>query len=74
MVFITQLIMCLLSLFYLYILGFLEREIKRDRIPMLDSGDNPDAPLPREMIDLEVKQFCVHRERYHYTFIIIFLQ
>lgn len=22
---------------------------------MLDTGDNPDAPAPREMIDLEVK-------------------
>lgn len=35
-------------------LGFLEREIKKDQIPMLDTGENPDAPLPREMIDLEV--------------------
>ena len=36
------------------ILGFLEKEIKKDGIPMLDTGDNPDAPVPREMIDLEV--------------------
>ena len=35
-------------------LGFLEKEIKKDGIPMLDTGDNPDAPVPREMIDLEV--------------------
>ncbi|CAB3403403.1 unnamed protein product [Caenorhabditis bovis] len=34
-------------------LRFLEREIKKDAIPMLDTGENPDAPLPREMIDLE---------------------
>ena len=34
--------------------GFLEKEIKKDGIPMLDTGDNPDAPVPREMIDLEV--------------------
>ncbi|CAD6198536.1 unnamed protein product [Caenorhabditis auriculariae] len=34
-------------------LRFLEREIKKDQIPMLDTGENPDAPLPREMIDLE---------------------
>ena len=34
--------------------GFLEKEIKKDGIPMLDTGDNPDAPAPREMIDLEV--------------------
>ncbi|CAH1774498.1 unnamed protein product, partial [Owenia fusiformis] len=32
---------------------FLEKEIKKDGIPMLDTGDNPDAPAPREMIDLE---------------------
>jgi hypothetical protein len=36
--------------------GFLEKEIKKDGIPMLDTGDNPDAPQPREMIDLEVKK------------------
>jgi hypothetical protein len=34
--------------------GFLEREIKKDGIPMPDTGDNPDAPPPREMFDLEV--------------------
>lgn len=34
-------------------LRFLEKEIKKDDIPMLDTGDNPDAPQPREMIDLE---------------------
>ena len=33
--------------------GFLEKEIKKDAIPMLDVGDNPEAPQPREMIDLE---------------------
>ncbi|RWS30062.1 V-type proton ATPase 116 kDa subunit a isoform 1-like isoform X1, partial [Leptotrombidium deliense] len=33
--------------------GFLEKEIKKDKIPMLDIGDNPEAPQPREMIDLE---------------------
>lgn len=35
-------------------LGFLEKEVKKDGIPMLDTGDNPDAPAPREMTDLEV--------------------
>jgi hypothetical protein len=35
-------------------LRYLEKEINKDGIPMLDTGDNPDAPLPREMIDLEV--------------------
>ncbi|CAK9301462.1 unnamed protein product [Gordionus sp. m RMFG-2023] len=34
-------------------LRFLQKEIQKDGIPMLDTGDNPPAPLPREMIDLE---------------------
>ena len=34
-------------------LRFLEKEIKKDDIPMMDGGDSPDAPQPREMIDLE---------------------
>ncbi|XP_017889250.1 V-type proton ATPase 116 kDa subunit a isoform X1 [Ceratina calcarata] len=34
-------------------LRYLEKEIKRDGIPMLDTGENPEAPQPREMIDLE---------------------
>ena len=36
-------------------LRFLEKEIKKDEIPMLDTGDSPEAPQPREMIDLEVR-------------------
>lgn len=32
---------------------YLEKEIKKDGIPMLDTGENPEAPQPREMIDLE---------------------
>jgi hypothetical protein len=39
-----------------FFVGFLEKEIKKDGIPMLDTGDNPDVPAPREMIDLEVTQ------------------
>lgn len=35
-------------------LRYIEKEIKKDKIPVLDTGDNPDAPAPREMIDLEV--------------------
>lgn len=35
-------------------LGFLEKEIKKDGIAMMSFGDNPEAPQPREMIDLEV--------------------
>ncbi|GFS19935.1 V-type proton ATPase subunit a, partial [Elysia marginata] len=34
-------------------LRFLEKEINKDGIPMLNTGDNPEAPAPREMIDLE---------------------
>merc|ERR1719394_1272951 len=34
-------------------LRFLEKEIKKDDIPMLDAGDSPEAPQPREMIDME---------------------
>jgi len=35
-------------------LRYIEKEIKKDKIPVPDTGDNPDAPAPREMIDLEV--------------------
>ncbi|XP_055934115.1 V-type proton ATPase 116 kDa subunit a 1-like isoform X1 [Argiope bruennichi] len=34
-------------------LRFLEKEIKKDGIAMMTFGDNPEAPQPREMIDLE---------------------
>jgi hypothetical protein len=37
-------------------LRYLEKEIKKDGIPMLDTGENPEAPQPREMIDLEVSR------------------
>lgn len=40
-------------------LRYLEKEIKKDSIPMLDTGENPDAPQPREMIDLEVSLHCI---------------
>lgn len=36
-------------------LRYLEREIRKDGIPVLDTGENPEAPMPREMIDLEVR-------------------
>lgn len=36
-------------------LRYLEKEIRRDGIPMLEiPGEVPEAPQPREMIDLEV--------------------
>uniref|UniRef100_A0A1I8JAW3 V-type proton ATPase subunit a n=1 Tax=Macrostomum lignano TaxID=282301 RepID=A0A1I8JAW3_9PLAT len=34
-------------------LRYLEKEIRKDGIPILDTGDNPEAPNPREMVDLE---------------------
>ncbi|XP_022083989.1 V-type proton ATPase 116 kDa subunit a-like isoform X2 [Acanthaster planci] len=34
-------------------LRFLETEIHKADIPVLDTGENPEAPAPREMIDLE---------------------
>lgn len=34
-------------------LRYLEKEIKKDNIPMLETGDNLEAPQQREMIDLE---------------------
>lgn len=34
-------------------LRFLEKELEKDNIPQLDTGDIPEAPAPREMIDLE---------------------
>lgn len=41
-------------------LRYLEKEIKKDGIPMLDTGDSPEAPQPREMIDLEVPNYITH--------------
>ncbi|CAF1489668.1 unnamed protein product [Didymodactylos carnosus] len=35
-------------------LRFLETEIKKDNSHISDPEDNPEAPKPREMIDLEV--------------------
>jgi len=34
-------------------LRYLELEIKKDEIPMLDTGESPEAPQPREMIELD---------------------
>lgn len=35
-------------------LMYLRKEISKDGIPVMDTGENPEAPQPREMIDLEV--------------------
>lgn len=32
---------------------YMEHEIKKDGITAIDNGDNPDAPQPREMVELE---------------------
>lgn len=45
-------------------LRYLEKEIKKDGIPMLDTGESPEAPQPREMIDLEV---CILFINFHLT-------
>lgn len=34
-------------------LRYLETETQKDDIPVLDTGENPEAPQPREMVDLE---------------------
>lgn len=39
-------------------LRYLEKEIKKDGIPMLDTGESPEAPQPREMIDLEASKWA----------------
>lgn len=36
------------------VLRYLEREVEKDKLPILDTGENPEAPQPREMVDLEV--------------------
>lgn len=39
---------------YLHWKGFVEKEIKKANIPTVDTGENPEVPFPRDMIDLEV--------------------
>ncbi|KAG7164245.1 V-type proton ATPase 116 kDa subunit a-like [Homarus americanus] len=34
-------------------LRYLEKEMQKDSVPILDTGENPEAPQPREMVDLE---------------------
>ena len=35
-------------------LRYLEKGILKDKLQIIDTGESPDAPQPREMIDLEV--------------------
>lgn len=39
-------------------LRYLEKEIKKDGLKIPESVDSPEAPQPREMIDLEVGLRC----------------
>nr|XP_061805962.1 V-type proton ATPase 116 kDa subunit a 1-like isoform X5 [Nerophis lumbriciformis] len=36
-------------------LRFVEKEIKKADIPIVDTGENPEVPFPRDMIDLEME-------------------
>lgn len=44
---------------FLYHTGFVEKEIKKANIPIVDTGENPEVPFPRDMIDLEVTALSV---------------
>ncbi len=47
--------LCLIMLFFFFSFqGFVEKEIKKANIPVVDTGENPEVPFPRDMIDLEV--------------------
>ena len=39
------------------IVGYLEAELQKDELPINDTGENPPAPLPKEMIGLEVMSY-----------------
>ncbi|CAF5189101.1 unnamed protein product, partial [Rotaria sp. Silwood1] len=51
-------------------LRFLESEIKKDELTLYEPDENPDAPKPREMIDLELCYFIF----IYYLLLILFLQ
>ena len=38
----------------IHIIGFLERELKNSWYPIMNNGEIPPAPQPKEMIDMEV--------------------
>lgn len=62
-------------LYFVYV-GFLEKEIKKDGILMLDIGDNLDVFVFREMIDLEVCVFVFYvvNKRFWMGFFIFLLK
>lgn len=43
-----------LAIFYLCLIGFVEKEIKKANIEIVDTGEDPEVPFPRDMIDMEV--------------------
>ncbi len=40
--------------------GFFEKEIRKDDVPIPDNDSNPDAPQPREMVDIEVRRNTIN--------------
>ena len=34
--------------------GYTEKEIRKEKLKIHDNGENPKAPAPKEMVDLEV--------------------
>lgn len=49
-------------------LRYLEKEIRKDSIPMLEiPGECPEAPQPREMIDLEVSTIRTTRRTWTFA-------
>lgn len=56
------------TLLLLSLTGFVEKEIKKAKITMLDTGENPEVPFPRDMIDLEVNALILlnlNRDLHH---------
>lgn len=45
------------NMLMLFSTGFVEKEIRKANIPTVDTGENPEVPFPRDMIDLEVNTY-----------------
>lgn len=39
--------------------GYIEKELKKDKLKIPDSDSNPKAPAPKEMVDLEVRKLVL---------------
>lgn len=48
---------------YFSLTGFVEKEIKKANIPIVDTGENPEVPFPRDMIDLEVTDLSLKHKQ-----------